>query len=34
MKFSSFRVVEDFFDYNFANILPPPLEKVQMGECF
>lgn len=33
MKFLNFIVIEDFFYYNVINILPPPLEKVQMGEC-
>ena len=33
MKFLDFIVTEDFLYYNAINILPPPLEKVQTGEC-
>lgn len=33
MKFLNFIRIEDLFDYNLGNILPPPLEKVQTGEC-
>jgi len=32
-KFLNFMDIKDFIYYNDTNILPPPLEKVQMGEC-
>jgi len=31
MKLSTFIVIEDFFDYNFANTPPPPLDNVPTG---
>ncbi|MGK0256333.1 MAG: hypothetical protein ACI81I_000950 [Arcobacteraceae bacterium] len=27
------RLILSFICYNFFNILPPPLNKVQMGQC-
>ncbi len=33
MKGSNFIAIEDLFVYNYGNILPPPLKKVQTGEC-